>query len=119
MSYELLDNSGGMLTFRISGKLTYAEYEEGQRKAAEILREQGKVRILTLLEDFLGTEKEGEWGDISFAMEYDKHIEKMAIVGEKKWQDMTLLFTGKGIRRLPIEYFEPGDLAKAKAWLMA
>lgn len=122
MSYEILDTSGGVLTFRVSGTLTYAEYLEGQRKAAEILRErgkEGKVRILTLLENYLGTEKEGNWGDISFAMEFDPHIEKMAIVGEKKWEDDVLLFTGKGIRRIPIEYFEPGDLAKAKAWLMA
>lgn len=119
MSYELLDHSGGMLTVRISGTLTYAEYAEGQRKAAEILREQGKGRILVLLENYLGTEKEGNWGDISFAMENDKHIEKMALVGEKKWEDQVLLFTGKGIRRLPIEYFEPADLAKAKTWLMA
>jgi len=33
--------------------------------------------------------------------------------------EMTLLFTGRGIRRVPIEYFEPADLANAKAWLMA
>jgi hypothetical protein len=32
---------------------------------------------------------------------------------------MTLMSTGKGIRRVPIEYFEPADLANAKAWLMA
>ncbi len=119
MSYEILDNTGGVLTFRISGTLSYAEYAEGQRKVGEILSKQGKGRMLVLLEDFLGTEKEGNWGDISFIMEHDKHIEKLAIVGEKKWQDMALIFTGKGIRRVPIEYFEPADLAKAKAWLMA
>jgi hypothetical protein len=29
------------------------------------------------------------------------------------------MFTGKGIRRVPIEYFEAASLLKAKAWLSA
>lgn len=119
MSYEILDRSGGVLTLRISGKLTYAAYAEGQKKAAEILRQQGKMRGLVLLENYLGTEKEGDWGDLSFQMEFDEHIEKMAIVGEKQLKDLALMFTGKGLRRFPIEFFEAVDLAKAKAWLAA
>jgi hypothetical protein len=117
MSYEILDNSGGVLTLRISGTLTYAAYAEGQKKAAEILRQQRKMRGLILLENYLGSEKEGNWGDISFAMEFDKYIEKMAIVGKKELKNDVLLFTGKGVRKVPIEYFEPQDLDKAKAWL--
>jgi len=41
----------------------------------------------------------------------------MAIVGDRNWEAEVQLFTGKGIRRVPIEYYEPADLAKAKAWL--
>jgi len=41
----------------------------------------------------------------------------MAIVGDKKWEDLTLLFTAKGLRKFPIEYFEPAAIAKARAWL--
>ena len=115
MSYEIVDNSDGILTLRVSGKLTFAEYQEGQRKAAEIMRQQGKMRGLVLLENFLGTEKEGNWGDISFAMEFDKYIEKMAFVGKKELEGQVLLFTGKGVRKVPIEFFETADLAKA--WL--
>jgi len=117
MSYEIVDNSGGMVTVRLSGKLTYAEYTEGQRKLGEIIRQQGKMRGLFLLDNYLGNEKEGDWGDISFQARYDPFIEKMAIVGDRKWEAEVLLFTGKGVRRVPIEYFEPGDLAKAKTWL--
>ena len=117
MSYEILNDPAGTITLRISGKLTYAEYTEGQRKAGEILRRQGKMRGLILIEDYLGAEKAGNWGDISFAVEFDQYIEKMAIVGNREWKDEALLFTAKGVRPFPIEYFEPADLAKAKAWL--
>ena len=120
MSYEILDNSEGMVTIRISGKLNFAEYAEGQRKMGERIRQEGKrIRSLILLENYLGTEKEGDWGDVSFQAEFDDYIDKMAIVGEKKWEDLVLMFTGKGVRQFPIEYFEPADLAKAKAWLAA
>ena len=117
MSYEIVDNSGGVVTIRLSGRLAYAEFAEGQRKMGEIIRKQGKLRGLVLIENYLGNEKEGDWGDVSFQAEYDTFIEKMAIVGDRKWETEALLFTGKGVRRVPIEYFEPADLAKAKAWL--
>ena len=117
MSYEILSNTGRALTLRISGTLTFAEYVDWQKKAAEIIRQQGKMRCLILIENYLGTEKEGNWGDVSFAMEYDDRIEKMAIVGNKEFKEMALLFTAKGLRPFPIEYFEPADLPKAKAWL--
>jgi hypothetical protein len=41
----------------------------------------------------------------------------MAIVGEKKWEDLTLMFVAKGLRSFPIEYFQPVELARARAWL--
>jgi len=41
----------------------------------------------------------------------------MAIVGEKKWEGPALMFTGKGFREFPIEYFQQNELDKAQAWL--
>ena len=41
----------------------------------------------------------------------------MALVGEQRWEDLSLMFTAKGFRPFPIEYFPPADLARAKAWV--
>jgi hypothetical protein len=41
----------------------------------------------------------------------------MAIVGDKKWEDLVLIFASKGLRRFPIEYFEPAESPRARAWL--
>jgi hypothetical protein len=117
MSYEILDNSRGNITIRISGKLSYADYLKGQQESAVILRQEGKARCLILLENYRGTEKEGDWGDISFVTEFDKHIEKMAVVGDREWKAAALLFTGQGLRPFPVEFFETAELAKAKTWL--
>jgi len=119
MSAEILDFTNGILTGRMTGTLKHADLVAAQTRAAELIQKHGKIRLLTLLEDFQGTEKEGDWGNISFQMEFDDHIEKIAIVGDKQWRDLSLMFTGKGIRRMPIEFFETADLEKAKAWIAA
>jgi hypothetical protein len=117
MGAEIADISNGILTWRVTGELTHAEFTAAQKQAAGIIQRQGKVRFLVLVENFAGTDQAGNWGDISFQAENDPFIEKIAIVGDKKWEDLALLFTGKGIRRVPIEYFSGGDVAKAKAWV--
>ena len=117
VSVEIIEHSGSTLTARISGKLTQPELAALQDAAGDILKEHGKTRLLILTDDFDGWERGGDWGNLSFSVEHDKHIEKMAIVGEKKWEDLALLFTSKGLRRFPIEYFQPADIVKARAWL--
>jgi hypothetical protein len=119
MSAAITDVSQGIITFRISGQLTYAELVAAQQQAAAIMDKQGKTRFLVIVENFLGTEKTGEWGDVSFQVKYDPLIEKIAIVGDKKFEDLAVLFTGKGVRRVAIEYFAPAELAQARAWLVA
>jgi hypothetical protein len=111
--------SGGVLTLKVSGKLTQAELKSVQKAAGEIIDKQGKCRLLVLTENFAGWERGGAWSDQSFQAAHDASIERMAIVGDRKWEDLALLFTAKGLRAFPIEYFEPGQLAAARAWLAA
>jgi hypothetical protein len=119
MSAEITNVSEGIITIRITGKLNHAEFAATQKQAGEIIKQMGKVRLLALLEDFEGTERGGDWGDVSFQVEFDDFIEKIAIVGDPKWEGVTALFTGKGIRRIPIEFFETAALEKARAWIAA
>jgi hypothetical protein len=118
MSAEIISNTGGVLTARISGRLTQPELAALQAAAVDRIREQGQVSMLVLVEHFQGWRDSDDWSDVSF-MENDPHIKKMAIVGEKKWADLALVFTASAIRKFPIEYFEPADLARAQAWLTA
>ena len=119
MTAELVDVNAGVVTTRVSGMLTQAALSEMQKALAEIIRSRGKVRILILAENFTGWERGGAWDDFSFQAQYDPSIEKMAIVGDQRWEDLTLIFTAKDLRRFPIEYFTPDELDKARAWLNA
>ncbi len=118
MSATIVDTAQGILTVKISGKLMRAELAAVQKQAGEILRQEGRMPILILTEDFQGWGPGGdEWGDISFQDQHDQFIERLAIVGEEEWADLALIFVSKGLRRFPVEYFPPADLAKARAWL--
>jgi len=117
MSVEVLSPAAGLITCKISGKLMHADYTGGRQAIAKILEKQGKARILVIAEDFQGWERGAAWGDISFQAKLDPHIERMAIVAEKQWEDLVILFAGKDLRRFPVEYFPPAQQAAAQAWL--
>mgnify|MGYP001159154851 CR=1 FL=1 len=117
MGAEIVGIADGILTVRITGKLTQPELRAAQNQMAASLQRQSKTRILVLAEDFQGWAQGGDWGDLSFQMENDPFIEKMAIVGEKKWEDLALIFAAQGLRKFPVEYFQTADLVKARAWL--
>ena len=117
MSTQIVNNKEGILTVKITGHLTQADLLATQSAAAEILRAHGESRLLFIAEDFQGWERGADWGEMSAQFELDRYAKRIAIVGEQRWKDLALLFAGKGVRRVAIEYFIPPDLDKARAWL--
>lgn len=117
MTAQIGSLEGGVVTLRVSGRLTQRELSAVQAEASRVIGTAGKIRILVLAQDFAGWEKGGTWSDFSFQMAHDDDIERMAIVGDEQWRDLTLLFTSQGLRPFPIQYFTPGRLAEARAWL--
>ena len=75
-------------------------------------------RVLVLTHNFAGWERGGAWNDFSFS-DSDASIERMAIVGDRKWEDLALMFTAKGLRAFPIEFFAPEQVSAAQDWLAA
>ena len=117
MSVDLADVSDGLMTVTIAGTLKKSDFERAQASLREMIRKYGKVRLLVLASDFRGWAREDDWNTLASTAEQDKHLEKIAIVGEQRWEDLALAFTGKGFRPVAIEYFVPADLAKARAWV--
>ena len=111
MSAEIVSNRDGILTARISGRLTQPELAALQASAQESIRALGHVSVLILVEDFHGGRDGDDWSDVSF-MENDLFIRKMAIVGLKKWEEWVLMFTASTTRKFPIEYFQADELAE-------
>lgn len=116
MSSQTLDAIDGIITVEISGVITPAEHAATQAEILAYLKEWGGGSILCICEEFEGFSG-GDWTGLSFQIEADPLILKMAVIGESRWEDLAMTFTGKGFRPFPIAYFETGNLIPARAWL--
>jgi SpoIIAA-like len=119
MAVTIIDGSGPIVSARISGELGRPEVSRIQTMAAEAIRRCGKISALFILENFRGWKRAGDWGDMTFLTEHDKDIAKIAVVGEEEWRDLVYAFLAKGFRHAAVEYFVPGEIAKARGWLEA
>ena len=117
MPCEIVEKGEGLITIRIGGILKRAELAQAEKIAIEAMGSAHKVKFLILVENFQGWDNKGDWGDVSFQWRYDDQIEKIAIVGEKRWQDLAEAFVGKGLRSMEIRYFTPSETAVARSWI--
>ena len=119
MAFTIIDATGPIVSAKISGELGKDEVSQMQAAALNAIQRCGKISALFILDDFRGWKREGDWGDITFLTTHDKDIAKIAVVGDEEWRDLVYAFLAKGFRQAQVEYFLPGDLTKARAWLGA
>lgn len=117
MSAEITGFVDGVITLKLSGKLAQKDLAAVQQRAAAILDQYESASVLAIADGFEGWEKSGSWDDISFQVMHDQQIARMAIVGDDKWKDLALVFTGQGVRKFPIKYFPLSEIEHARAWL--
>jgi hypothetical protein len=111
--------SGNLFRIDISGVLHQHELKNVQAVAVQEIARLGTIRLLFVLDEFVGWERSADWGDLAFYAAHNKDIEEIAIVGEDKWRHHGLAFAGAGIRKAAARFFPPAELARARAWLLA
>ena len=117
MSYQIIKTRDGENWIKLTGKLNVSEFQDLQDLGRLSLERFGQVRILFELEDFQGWSKEPGWADSFFLEENSDSVSRLAFVGDETWRDEIFMFTGKPMRKIPIEFFHKDQLAQAKAWL--
>jgi hypothetical protein len=117
MPCEIVEKGEGLITIKISGILKRAELAQAEKVAVEAMKSARKIRFLVFTENFQGWDNKDNWEDVSFQSEYDSQIEKIAIIGEKQWQELAEVFTGKGLREVAIRYFTPSEASVARTWI--
>lgn len=117
MSIEWKLENSNLLLFQVSGQLGIDEFREIRSEIEDIAQKVGQIKVLALLKNFTGWEATDAWGDTSSTDRIDPYIIKFAIVGDEKWRDLVSVFTLKGLRPVPIEYFETSQLDTARQWL--
>lgn len=109
-------STGNMLEVNVTGKLTKDFYEEFIPAVERQIAEHGKLRILFTMHDFHGWTAGALWEDIKFDVKHWRHIERLAMVGEKRWQKGMATFC-KPFTTAKIKYFDHSQADEAKTWL--
>ena len=110
------ENGGKTFVIHVSGKLLKADYEHFVPEFERLVRLYGKMRLLFDMTDFHGWEASAAWEDFKFGVAHFADIERLAMVGEKKWQQGMAAFF-KPFTKAKIRYFDHSDIASAREWL--
>lgn len=109
-------NENRVLTLTAGGRLTKEDYEQALPKMEELLEKHGRLRFLIKLENFSGFEPAALWEDLRFDFKHRDEYGKIAIVGDKKWEEWGTKIS-KPFFESEVKFFEDED--KAEAWVNA
>lgn len=104
------------LHVRLTGKLTKDFYQEFVPTVERQIEEHGKIRILLEMHDFHGWTASALWEDIKFDLKHFSDIQRLAIVGETKWEKGMAVFC-KPFTTAKVRYFDHAQFDEAKAWI--
>ena len=116
MIEQLPQSTDKVLGFKISGKLHDEDYKKFVPVIDAAVAKVGKVRMLAQFEDFHGWDLHALWDDIKFATTHCLSIERIALVGDRKWEAwMTKVCKPFTIAK--IRYFDVSEIEEAWKWL--
>jgi hypothetical protein len=105
-----------VLGFKLSGKLHDADYKTFVPAVDAAIAKQGKIRLLAQFHDFQGWDARALWDDIKFSTTHCTKIDRIALVGEKKWEQW-MATVCKPFTMATIKYFDASNIGDAQKWL--
>ena len=117
--FEVLPQSEGKIVgIRATGTLTDADYADLMPKLEERIVEHRRIRLLVDLEGFEGWDLLAAWDDFTFGMTHWHQFEKMAIVGDRTWEE-TAAKAMDLLMRSEVRFFEIQNRDAAWDWIKA
>jgi len=117
MSVELREEAGGkVLAVTLSGKLQREDYEKFVPEVERLVRQHGKLRVLVRMHEFHGWSMGALWEDLKFDWKHFGDIERLALVGDSKWEAGMAAFC-KPFTKATVRYFDEKQADEAARWV--
>jgi hypothetical protein len=117
MAIKLNEKNGGkVLEVQVNGKLTHDDYQHFVPKFEQMAKQHGKTRVLFEMMDFHGWEGAALWDDIKFDLNHFSDIERLAMVGDRKWEKGMSVFC-RPFTTAQVRYFDRAAADEARQWL--
>jgi hypothetical protein len=105
-----------VVTVTIWSEITEDDCDLFVPRIQRLIEERGKLRLLVKLLDFNGWSAGVVWDDTKFATTHFNDVVRLAIVGDKSWQEGVAPFC-KPFPRAAARYFDMNESDEADAWL--
>jgi hypothetical protein len=110
-----IDEPFHAVEIQIAGKLIKEDYNQIV-PVIETLILKRKISILVELLDFQGWSAGALWKDSKFPMRYFSNIDRIAVVGNRQWEDGMAAFC-KPFTSAEGRYFDSANIQHAREWI--
>ncbi len=105
-----------VFAFKVTGKLTDADYQIFLPELEKLIRERGPLSLYIELDDFQGWEAKAAWDDLRFGLQHDKDFRRIAVVGDNNWERTGIALTNF-FTRAEMRFFNKDESDLAWDWL--
>ena len=110
-----LDDTTHTIELTLTGTLTSDDYHAFVPSTEAFIQKHGKANMVFVMHDFTGWTPGASWEDLKFDMHHYADFERLAMVGEKKWEKlMTPLI--KPFTKATVRYFDMDQIDQARHW---
>ena len=109
MIERLKESFGGVIGFKVSGKMTDEDIKGFEPQIEVVLREHKHkpIGIVADISDMHGAELKARWDEMRFLQKHTERIARMAVIGAGKWEEaMAILTAGAAVLEAETRYFD-------------
>ena len=104
------------LAIKAKGKIDKSDYDKLQPIIQKLIQTPGNIRLLLDMTEFQKEDLDALKDDLTLGQNLSDKVEKIAIVGDKKWEKWTTKLMDSFFAK-EAEYFQSADIDKAWTWL--
>ena len=116
MFKKLSKSEGNVVGYQMIGQITKDDYQALVPKVEALVERAGNIRLLLDMEQFAGEEASAWGADLKFGRTFRKKIDKLAIVGDKRWEKW-LASLADPFYAKEATFFKVEERERAWAWL--
>ena len=99
-----------------AGKLTRESYRLFIPELDNLVKKHRIIRLMFEMIEFDGWTLGAVWDDLKFGCKHFNHIERIAIVGDRKWEK-AMATVCKPFTRAKVRYFDISEIDEAEKWI--
>ncbi|MGD8251126.1 MAG: STAS/SEC14 domain-containing protein [Desulfobacterales bacterium] len=108
--------AGKIITLIFRETLSKQDYEAFVPQITGFMKDGSTIRLLVELRQFKGWTAGALWEDTKFATRHFKDIDRLAVVGDKRWEMGVTVFV-KPFTGATVRYFDEDHRHQARQWV--